>query len=190
MVCINFSVEESQLSQHLLPNGSQLEHDKVVRRSMKPEDVLVVHLGGNDILPDRTVNVPRIVALMNGENFSSNYKEETKTFMQSEKLIHLKNGKHQSHLTYREAIKQHVESFLADSATAAPGSVLLLAPYFPAFPTSEDWSYGGLQAMQYDDAKHPDYLKELIRNIHAINVEVAKELDDKYPNTHIVPVAM
>jgi hypothetical protein len=143
-ICINCAVEESKIeSKNILNEHEALnEQDKFVRDNIKDDDILVVSLGGNDIMLSFKNILPLIKVLI-----SSNYKD-------SENYKNLLN-------IFNLGIENYVKKILGKHQS----KVIVLFPYFPCEVYSESWGNFLLTGMMLFKHKIKKLMKDIFEDI-------------------------
>ena len=145
-MCINCAVEESSLNEH---NTTSIIQDNLIRENIQENDILVVSVGGNDVILKPTLQTIMSLGallLMNDYYNTIPYQYICKIFHQDLNLY----------------IK-----YLTDKSS--PKDIVICSPYFPHEANVDSWANTSLKLLGYDN--NPQKIHKLIRDVHRDAIE-------------------
>jgi hypothetical protein len=165
---LNLAVEASMLRER---DNDLLEHDKFIRDNIRPEDILVVSIGANDIAMKPTFATIRHMLQLAWLTPRSSLRKGT-----SWSLGH-----------FRRLFKNHVEAYISKLVEKRkPRAVIICMIYFPLEANAADqasWADLPLKFLGYN--RFPDQLQTAIRQMYELatkKIEIA--------GVNVVPCAL
>jgi len=162
--CINTAVEATMLRDR---DNGLLDHDKFIRDNIRPNDILIVSVGANDIALHPTFSTMRHVLDL--------------AWLTSRKS--LENGTARPLMYFRDLFGTKVQEYIVRlTAKTKPRAVIVCMIYFPLEWAlgQESWADPQLKALGYN--LYPDQLQTGIRTMYEI---ATKQI--RVEGTEVVP---
>lgn len=165
LTALNLAVEESTLAEKKLGLNA---HDSFIRDNLRPDDILVVSIGGNDIVLRPTWRTIMAAGAL---------------LLSPTALIEAEWAPGLAH--FKAMFKGDVEDYLKKlTSKTVPRTILVCMTYFPdENDAGRGWASKALGAMGYNI--FPGKLQMLIRKLYEIST-----MEVEVPGTRVVPVPL
>jgi hypothetical protein len=167
-ICINCAVEESTLVERT--QGNLLEQDVFIQQHLKKQDVLIVSVGGNDIVYKPTFTTLYNLVLLISLNTIENLKKTPLKCWGFRHFIYL----------FKNQVTQYIKDLISQQK---PKLVIVCMFYYPDEYLTYGWADDALSYLGYN--RNPEKLQVVIQQIYKYAIQQIS-----IPNVQIVACPM